>query len=422
MLTPNSTLTALHSFAGPPADGAYPVGGLLQSTDGSFYGTTAGGGANHNCLYNCGTIYRINPRREVTTLYSFCPLMRCPDGGWPYATLVEGTDGDFYGTTSRFVADNNGTVFKITPRGELMTLYSFCPQVNCAKGANPDPGVIQASDGNFYGTTNRGGAHDFGEIFKITPAGEFTLLHSFAGPPDDGAYPIAGVVQGADGNLYGTTAAGGGAQQVCQYGCGTVFRITLNGKETILHRFCSLANCADGFFLEGGLVQATDGNLYGASLGGGINRSSSGTLFKITPKGELTTLYSFCSQTGCPDGKNPSAGLVQGTDGSFYGTAAFGGNTDCPGGCGTVFRLSVGLPPFVKTLPTSGEVGAKVIILGTDLGGATSVSFERVAAQFTVVSKSEIKAVVPAGANTGKVRVKTPHGALVSNVAFHVTP
>ena len=168
-------------------------------------------------------------------------------------------------------------------------------------------------------------------------------------------------------------------------------------------------------------MEATDGNFYGATLGGGANPSSGGTLFKITSRGKLTTLYSFCAQTGCLDGQNPSAGLMQGTDGNLYGTTAFGGSGSCAGGCGTIFRLSVGLRPFVETLPISGEVGATVNILGTNLTGASRVTFDGIPAEFTVVSKSHIKTAVPPGATTGRVKVKTPHGMLVSNVDFRVT-
>ena len=169
---------------------------------------------------------------------------------------------------------------------------------------------------------------------------------------------------------------------------------------TTLHSF----NGTDGANPFAGVIQASDGNLYGTTGLGGAN--GDGTIFKITPGGTLTTLYSFCSLSGCADGNEPFAGLVQGTNGDFYGTAVKGGtSTACYLGsaCGTLFSLSVGLPPFVKTQTTSGKVGAAVKILGTDLTGATSVSFNGTAAVFTVVSPSLITTTVPAGATTGKV-------------------
>ena len=171
------------------------------------------------------------------------------------------------------------------------------------------------------------------------------------------------------------------------------------------------------------LVQATDGNLYGTTYG--LGASGRGTIFKITPLGNLTNLYSFCPQSGCPDGEEPSAGLVQDTNGDFYGTTSIGGTSvkgACGTGCGTVFSLSVGLGPFVKTQTASGNVGAAVNILGTDLTGATSVTFSGIAAVFEVVSGSEITATVPSGASSGTVEVVTPGGTLSSNVPFRVLP
>jgi uncharacterized repeat protein (TIGR03803 family) len=162
------------------------------------------------------------------------------------------------------------------------------------------------------------------------------------------------------------------------------------------------------------VVPATDGNLYGTVNSAG---PSGGNLFKITPSGTLTTLYSFCQQSGCPDGNIP-VGLVQTTDGNFYGTTNAGGAHDG----GTVFSLSVGLDPFVEILPAAGKVGSRVGILGTDLTGATSVTFNGVAATFTVVSPSLITTTVPASATTGEVQVVTPSGKLSSNAAFHVVP
>ena len=182
---------------------------------------------------------------------------------------------------------------------------------------------------------------------------------------------------------------------------------------TTLYSFCSQTDCTDGVGPVAGLVQTTNGDLYGTTSG---SPDCCGTVFKITQSGMLTTLYSFCSQSGCADGLAPDAGLVQATNGDLYGTTNGGGaNND-----GTVFSLSVGLGPFVETLPTSGSAGAAVKILGTNLTGATSVSFNGVGAVFEVVSSSEITATVPTGATTGSVQVVTPNGTLSSNVPFRV--
>ena len=312
---------------------------------------------------------------------------------------------------------NGGTVFRITPGGTLTTLYSFCSQTNCTDGQDPYAGLVQSADGDFYGTTYSGGANGHGTVFKITPSGTLTTLYSFCSQgvyPNctDGYYPRAGLVQAANGDLYGTTP-GGGPGTCSPPGCGTVFKITPSGTLTTLHSF----NGTDGSAPYAGLVQATDGDLYGTTDLGGAN-GSNGTVFKITPSGTLTMLYSFCSQSGCTDGINPHAGLVQDTNGDFYGTTVDGGTNNN----GTLFRLSVGLGPFVKTQPPNGKVGAAVEILGTNLTGATSVSFNGTAAVFTVLSPSLITTTVPAGASSGEVQVVTPSGTLSSNASFRVVP
>jgi uncharacterized repeat protein (TIGR03803 family) len=195
---------------------------------------------------------------------------------------------------------------------------------------------------------------------------------------------------------------------------GTVFKITASGVLTTLYSFCFQLKCADGANPSAGLTLATDGNFYGTTSGGVIlgDNNGDGTVFKITPGGKLATLHSF----HVTDGAGPVGGLVQATNGNFYGTTPEGA-----GGLGSVFRLSVGLRPFVETLPSKGKVGATVDILGTDLMGATSVSFNGTAATFKIVSKSEITATVPPGATTGKVTVRTPRRKLLSSIAFRVT-
>jgi uncharacterized repeat protein (TIGR03803 family) len=292
---------------------------------------------------------------KVTTLHSFDGT----DGDFPHAGLVQAIDGDFYGTTwvagvgQCQVIGSCGTVFKITPGGALTTLQTF----DGTDGNFLFSGLMQAANEDFYGTTTEGGTHTLGTVFKITPAGKLTTLYSFGnkmGCPD-GGNPLAGLVQGTDGNFYGTT--------------------------------------------------------------GGFDAGGYGTVFKITSSGALTTLHSF----DLTDGANPYAGLVQSINGNFYGTTQQGGASDnCASGCGTVFRLSVGLGPFVETNPTSGKVGSKVVILGTSLTGTTSVSFNGMAAKFEVVGSTEITTTVPTGATTGKVEVTTPKKTYKSNVVFRV--
>jgi uncharacterized repeat protein (TIGR03803 family) len=356
-------------------------------------------------------------------LYSFCSKPNCGDGSWP-EDLVQATDGNFYSTTLQGGASDYGTVFKITPAGKLTTLYSFCSQPKCADGQFPQAGVVQGMTGDFYGTTSSGGAYchgGCGTIFEITPAGKLTTLYSFCKHTDcsDGSTPYAGLTLAINGDFYGTTTYGGD----CVYsgGCGTVFAITPAGKLATGYRFCLQTGCPDGFH-PNGMVQATNGNFFGTTNGGGTNCISCGTACQITPTGALTTLYSFCSQPGCTDGNTPTAGMVQSTNGNFYGATALGGSSSCnsPEGCGTVFSLSVGLGPFVETLPGAGKVGAEVGILGNNLTGTTSVTFNGALAQFTVKSSTLISTHIPTGATTGYVTVITLGGTLTSNMPFHV--
>jgi uncharacterized repeat protein (TIGR03803 family) len=418
-MSPTGALNTLYNFCSQSgcADGEGPGAPLIQATDGSLYGVTTGSASAQPNI--AGTVFRVTLRGELTTLYHFCSLTGCADGELPYAPLVQATDGNFYGTTGYGGAHIWGTVFKITPSGKLTTLYSFCSESHCTDGQLPFAGVVQGVDGNLYGTTNFGGSYGYGTVFRITTGGKLTTLHSFDNT--DGAEPQAGLVQAPDGYFYGTSEAGG------INGQGTVFRITANGTLTVLYSFCSQSNCTDGADPHAGLVLGSDGNFYGEASGGG--ESNSGTIFKITPDGVLATLYSFCSQSGCSDGADPWNLLVQATDGSFYSTTILGGASSAcsdlfagESGCGTAFGFSVGLGPFVETEPAGGKVGASIKILGTDLMGATSVTFNGTPATFTVEASSVINATVPAGATTGTVQVVTPSGTLSSNVPFRVAP
>jgi uncharacterized repeat protein (TIGR03803 family) len=410
-MTPNGVLTSLYTFCpgGTACSyGSSPGGGLIQAANGDFYGTTSSGGSNEFA----GTIFKITPAGALTKLYTF----DFTDGEYPEDTLIQATNGNFYGTTSEggpnYCGTPCGTIFSITPSGSLTMLHSF----DSTDGYYPWGGLVQAINGDFYGTTVYGGANSScadgcGTVFKMTPQGVLTTLHSFCSETNcaDGEYPYAGLAQATDGNFYGTTYAGAN-------GGGTLFKISQSGTLTTLYSFCSQADCADGETPYDGLVQGTDGNFYGTTSQGAVNNG--GTVFKVTPGGTLTTLYSFCSQANCADGSRPIGGLIQATSGLLYGTT-FSGGTESDG---TVFSLSVGLRPFVKTSPTSGRIGAAVTILGNDLTGATSVMFNGAAASFTVASGSSIKATVPAGATTGFVSVTKPSGTLKSNTKFRVTP
>jgi uncharacterized repeat protein (TIGR03803 family) len=449
------TLTTLQSFSNPY--GCEPDAPLVQGADGDFYGTTAScgnpggygsvfkitsggalyalhlfdvtdgatpdGGTNDSCAFggSCGTLYKITSIGTFATFYEFCSQTGCTDGAAPESELIQGIDGNLYGTTAAGGLKNCdgyfgcGTVFKIMADGSLTTLYKFCSKRDCADGYIPEAGLTLGTDGNFYGTTYFGGSNGCqgltcGTVFSITPSGALTTLHLFDNT--DGGNPMSKLVQGNDGNFYGSTSAGGSGGN-CESGCGTVFTITPGGQLTTLHDF----DGADGQY-PSALVLGTDGNFYGTTGNGGTSIAG-GTAFRITPDGAFTTLYNFCSQghyPTCPDGDAPEAALVQGTDGAFYGTTYFGGSV----GVGTVFSLTVGLGSFVKINPAAGKVGATVGILGTDLTGATSVTFAGTQTTFRVVSSSFIEAKMPSGATTGKVQVQLPSGTLSSNVPFYV--
>ena len=351
-VTPSGTLTNLYNFCPqlPCTDGFQPYTGLTLGTDGNFYGTTSRGGPTDH-----GTIFRITPSGTLTTIYGFCASGSCTDGSYPHGTFVQHTDGNFYGTTlqggnlSCNGPNGCGTIFKVTPAGALTTLYKFCSQTNCADGQYPYDGVIKATDGNFYGVAASGGnfpstcLSGCGVAFKITPSGTFTILHAFNFT--DGARAWGSLVQASDGNFYGTTAGGGNVNSNCTTGCGTVFKMTASGTLTSLYSFCEQTNCPDGYQPLAGLVQASDGGLYGMAEEGGISNNS-GTLFKITPSGTFTVVYQFCSLSGCSDGQFPEAALIVASDGNLYGTTAFGGTNQK----GTVFRLGGSAPP-----PTAGQ-------------------------------------------------------------------
>ena len=257
---------------------------LVQGRDGAFYGTTVNGGAE-----NKGTVFRVAADGALTTLYTFCSAPDCTDGSYPAAGLVQGTDGNFYGTASGGGIHGQGRVFKITAAGTLTTIHDF----NGADGAAPYAGLVEAANGSFYGTTYLGGT-----VFRVTSSGLFTNLHYFDGT--DGGGPWESLIQATDGNLYGTTIAGG------TYGFGAIFKISPLGQFTAFHSF----TLDEGHYPYGGLLQGSDGNLYGTTFTGGDH--DGGTLFRITLAGSLTTPCSF------QKGAGPRGILIEGTDRRLY--------------------------------------------------------------------------------------------------------
>ncbi|MGA7220402.1 MAG: choice-of-anchor tandem repeat GloVer-containing protein [Candidatus Sulfotelmatobacter sp.] len=253
------------------------------------------------------------------------------------SSLIQARDGNLYGTSGNGGADGYGSVFKITPSGTLTSVYSFCAQTNCADGSYPYGALALGINGDLYGTTQFGGAHDLGTVFRVTSGGTLTVLHSFGGA--DGSGPEAGLVLAADGNFYGTTSSGGANSSCPGSDCGTVFKISPSGSLTTLHTF----DGTDGFGPLAPLVQGADGSLYGTTVYGGTgdcDGESCGTVFKITTGGEFNSLHSF----QFTDGGLPTSPLVQAANGAFYGTTYEGGEVGrvCSGGCGTIFKISSG--------------------------------------------------------------------------------
>jgi uncharacterized repeat protein (TIGR03803 family) len=455
-----TVLTSLSSVA-PPGGAGNLVWTLAQGMDGNFYGTTQGGGLTcaNNPFASCGVVFKVTPAGKLSVIHDFCQD-DCTDGGAPFSGLTLGVNGNFYGTTTQDLVNHGGTVYEITPAGVVTPLISF---TGGDEEGTPYGPVLQAN-GNFYGITALGGTDGDGTAYQLTPAGKLTTLHTFTGKDgnqaglipesllmgtdgnfygvnpygsennntcgtifkitlkgalstlysfsntsEQGCGPVDGLVQAANGNFYGTAVGGGTAND------GVIFKMTPTGTLTVLYNFCSADDCADGSEPNAGMILGTDGNFYGTTISGGAHND--GTIFQMTAAGKVTVLYSFCSQSGCADGENPYSGLIQSTDGNFYGTTSDGG-----GGLngGTAFKLAMGLKPFVEALPGYGKVRAQVNILGSDLAGATSVTFNGVSATFKVKSAKVIVATVPSGATTGNIKVVTSDGTLVSSVAFRV--
>jgi uncharacterized repeat protein (TIGR03803 family) len=313
----NGVVKLLYGFPNG-TDGAGPYAALVQGTNGFLYGTAAFGGLN-----GVGTVFRMTTNGTGVEAW---PLGPASGGFVPFAGLVQGLDGDFYGTADCGGGNGYGTVFKLTSGGVLTGIHSF----NNEDGAYPNVNLMQGGDGNFYGATFGGGANGSGTLFKITPTGIFTSLFSFANT--NGVTPIAALMQDFAGNFYGTTYAGGA------YGAGTVFKLSADGTFTSLY---SLTGGDDGNNCSCGLLLASDGNLYGATQYGGVY--GFGTVFRISLDGRLATLVQFDGYQGA----NPEGTLIQGTDGNLYGVTVNGGAN----GWGAIFRVSIDSPLQITQQP-----------------------------------------------------------------------
>ncbi len=461
-ITPSGDLTVLHSFPGP--GGALPYGGLAPSTDGNFYGTTAVGGVNG--FASPGTIFRMTPGGSLTTLYGF---QGGSDGSDPHARPLQGMDGNYYGTAMFGGGGSNGgygnvyrltpskvyaklhgfapagqpmaplvegtdgklygvsqnLIFTITGSGKFQTLFDF--NLNPQDGLNPNGPLVEGNDGNFYGTTYKGGTSGEGVIFKITPDGILTVLHNFPSDASDGAFPLGGLVQATDGNFYGTTSN-------VNDGCGRIFRLGAEGSFATLYRFG-----AQGCNPWVTLFQHTNGLLYGDTDDGGLG---GGIFFSFDA--QLPQFVSFlpgASRVGQTVGifgqgfGATSAVSFNGTPAQFTVVSDTYLTAPVPSGATTGFvtvtTSSATLtsnkkfqvrPQVTGFSPASGSAGTSVVITGVSVGGATRVTFGSTpAASFTQSSSTQVTAVVPSGAVTGKIGVTTTGAPSYSHSAFTVT-
>ena len=296
---------------------------------GNLYGTTMSGGSGSP--FQAGVVFKLDPSGKETVLHNFSGGT---DGSGPGAGVILDNRGNLYGTT-QFGGDLNkcnkagcGVVFKLSPTDDETVLYTFTGP----DGASPASNLIEDSAGNLYGTTEAGGANGSGVVYKLTPTGEETVLYIFTGGTDGGR-PAAGLIRDDEGNLYGTTPVGGDLS--CSLGpdpgCGVVFKLDQNGKETVLYAF---TGGTDGQLPNGSLL-LWGGEFYSTTYLGGAR--GNGVVFKLDPAGKETVLYTF---TGGNDGGSPSIGLTRDSAGNLYGTAQDGGDPTFPDcGCGVVFKL-----------------------------------------------------------------------------------
>lgn len=394
-LTPSGTMTVLHSFD-IAKDGAHPNSGLTLGADGSLYGTTPGGGP-----VGFGTVFKITTAGTFTVVHNFNGNT---EGVSANAPPILGMDGLFYGTTGNGGGAVFGTVYKMTTKGKLTVLHTF-------DGITRYPQAITLGlDGNFYGTFLGGtGVNVNGGVFRITPKKKFVVLHSFTGT--DGQNPMGAIIQAVDGNFYGTTRAGGTGSQ------GVVYKMTPSGNITVLHNF---ANDGHGLAPFAGLAQATDGKFYGTTINN--PGTSFGVLFQISSTGSYADVVFFSNVAGAFKGASAQVSIFQHTNGTLYGDTNGGGlNTGCVG-CGVLYSLNMGLGPFARLVYWTGTVGSTVQILGQGLTGTTGVKFNGTPATFNVVSDTYLTTTLPAGATAGNVTVTTPGGTLTSNHIFLVVP
>ena len=387
-LTPSGTYTDIYNFDG--THGEYPEGGLSLGFDGNFYGTTYQGGSGH-----AGVIFKVTPSGTESVLYNFT---NGTDGAYPRVPPVQGTDGNLYGVTG------NGTdqvLYKLTPAGVFSIVLTIPSQ-----SYSP---LIVGTDGNLYGTTLYGGTVNGGTAFQFsTKTKKLKIIHSFGSGKNEGYSPYSPLMQGADGKLYGTCSTGGTSSG------GTVFQMTTAGKLTTLYNF-STSSSANGAHPFSGLVQGSDGFLYGVASVGGSN--GVGTLFKIDTAGKnITVIHNFDTTTG----DTPYATPLLHTNGKIYGLT-FHGGAHLP--YGVIYSFDNGLKPFAEQFVYySGKVNDTLTMLGQGFSNATGIKFGTGPGSFVASTDNYLTATVDAGANTGKITVLEPGGNLTTPQNYKVIP
>jgi uncharacterized repeat protein (TIGR03803 family) len=310
-VAPDGTETVLYSFTGG-ADGAFPISALVRDSAGNLYGTTTQGGS-----VGAGVVFKVDPSGTETVLHSFTGGT---DGVDPVGGLLRDKAGNLYGTTSQGGTSNFGVLFKISPRGKETILHTFAGGIKDGKYPTYTS-LLTDSPGNLYGVTEEGGTANGGILFKLSKTGKLTILHSFTGGTTDGCNVLGAPFMDAAGNFYGTTSSCGTSS------LGTVWKVASNGKEKLLHSFAG--GTSDGEYPLAGVIVDAQGNVYGTTETGGA--SNVGTVYRVSKSGKFTLLHSFNGT----DGKYSYCGLVQNAKGALFGTAQNGGTI----GYGTVWKI-----------------------------------------------------------------------------------
>ncbi len=414
-ITPSGQFTVVYNFPLDNAtqtapNGVVPYGQLLEARDGYLWGTTRDGGVGkQNCagVYGCGTVFRVSKDgTSFQSVYAFCTQPTCPDGASPQGGLTQTANGTIYGTT---YGTTFSTIFQVVSLNSVQTLSKF----NSTTGCWIRTGLTQASDGLLYGVASACGQSGGGTVFQATPAGVVNVLHNFGIATPAGSGPSGQLIQGISGKLYGTTLSGGTSGGCGGNGCGTVFEIDTTGGFQTLYNFDSNTT---GNGPLGGLLQSSGGNLWGTTISG--PKTGLGVVYELTSTGSLVQVLplDYYNTGGAPYGN-----LLWASDGNLYRTASYGGANAT--GLGTIFVVNTAAPPRPAIRgfsPATGAAGVRVLIRGAHFIGATAVTFNGVAATFTVLNVNSIRAVVPPGATTGPISVKTAAGTATRKSVFTV--